>query len=279
MGENAGFENGDIIQGQNDNGTDNAGDTDSQGHPAWQEILDILPDEALRTIVKPHLERWDSGVQSRFQNLQQQYEPWKPYIENDVDPEFVNQALGIAAAIENEPAKILAAMQEAYPDIMAEFLQQAAGSQGVRDTGGQVDDEDDDPYEARFAQHEQMMEKLAETFLADVEANESKENQEALDDYLGALKDTYGHYDETFVLTQIANGVDGEDAVKAFQSMVKSYGGDVTRTQQTANGAPTVLSSNGGLPTIRTDPSKLGSADTQELVKEMLRAAANADNA
>jgi len=94
-----------------------------------------------------------------------------------------------------------------------------------------------------------------------------------------ALKDTYGHYDETFVLTQIANGVDGEDAVKAFQSMVKSYGGDVTRTQQTANGAPTVLSSNGGLPTIRTDPSKLGSADTQELVKEMLRAAANADNA
>lgn len=272
MGENQGIENGDVTQGQNDNGTSNVDDTANQGHPAWQEILDILP-ESLYPVVTPALEKWDKGVQTRFQNLQQQYEPWKPYVENDVDPQFVQQALGIASAIENEPAKILAAMQEAYPDVMAEFLKAAGASQGVVDTGSSGGTEDDDdPYEARFAQHEQMMEKLAETFLADVEANESRENQEALDEYLSALGDSYGDFDETFVLTQMANGMDGEEAVKAFQGMVKNYGGNVGPKQQT-NPAPTVMSASGGLPSNRTDPRTMGDADAQALVREILKAA------
>lgn len=273
--------NGDITQGQsvedNTTGTGNAdsqpvAEQQSEGHPAWKEILDLLPDE-FHPLVTPKLKGWDDGVQTRFQNLQSQYEPYKPFIENEVDPEYLQQAIGLAAAIEQDPQRVYNALAEAY-----------GYGQGVADTTGATgadtdeDSDPDDPVAARLAEHERMLEQMAEAFLADTNSREDAENQKALDSYMSSLHEAYdkvGGFDENYVLTQIANGVDGRKAVESFQDAVKKFSGGAAPvvTGVAGSQAPPVMGGSGGLPSNRTDPSTLSDADTGKLVAEMLKAA------
>ncbi len=264
--------NGDITQGQDDvtqidTGTSNEETTDTGGHPAWKEILDQLPDE-FHPLITPKLEAWDSGVQTRFQNLQQQYEPFKPFVEQEVDPEFIEQSLQLAAAIEQDPERVYKALAEAY-----------GYSQGVADTTEATDDDlddtdDDDPVAARLAEHERMLERMAEAFMADQDVRAEQESSDVLDEYMEALKDAYPDgFDETYVLTAMANGTDGEVAVQQFQSMITQYGGSVQQSQSSTPAAPPILGSGGGMPSQQVDPRTLSTADTERVVAEMLRAA------
>jgi hypothetical protein len=263
--------NGDVTQGQDDNGTGNVDDS-SSGHPAWQEIYDALPDEALRTVIKPYLEKWDSGVQARFQTLQSEWEPYKDFKDNEVDPDFINQAIGLAAAVEQDPEKVLGALRDAYPDVWQNFV--GASGQGVADSGSGDDDEDElEPWQVESRELRSLMEQMASVFLGDQNSREEAEGQAALEDYLEALHEVYdptGKFDEDFVLNQIANGVDGEKAIENFRNMVKTYGG--TTSQGSGSQAPPVLGSGGGSPSNQTTPS-YGDADTVSLVKQLLEAA------
>jgi hypothetical protein len=264
--------NGDTTQGQDvtedvTSGTSGEGNTDTGGHPAWKEILDQLPEE-FHPLVTPKLEAWDSGVQTRFQNLQSEYEPYKTFIEQEVDPEYLVQAAQLAAAIEQDPERVYKALQEAY-----------GYGQGVADTTEVTDPDDtddpDDPIAARLAEHERMLERMAETFMAEQDARAAQEGESVLDEYMAALHEAYPKgFDDTYVLNQIASGVDGEKAVESFYSLVESYGGKVeTTTTSTAPSAPPILGSGGGTPSERVDPRQLGNADTEKLVAELLRAA------
>jgi len=270
--------NGDVTQGQqdvtqSDAGTSNEGATTDTtgGHPAWQEILDVLPEE-FHSIVTPKLKGWDDGVQTKFQSLQQQYEPYKPFIEQDVDAEIIQQSLQLAAAIEQDPERVYKALAEAYG--------YDTKGQGAADTTVTTDDDDtdpDDPIAARLAEHERMLERMAETFMAEQDVRAEQEGAAVLDEYMAALHEAYpAGFDDQYVLTAISQGIDGEKAVEAFQGMIKAYGGKLeipTTTAPAGSTAPPVLGSGGGMPTQQTDPRKLSEADTERVVAEMLRAA------
>lgn len=279
MGENQGLENGDGTQGQTaDYNADGTSTEGGSGHPAWQEVLDLLPSE-FAPIVTPALQKWDAGVQTRFENLQSALAPWKQFQDNEIDPEFVNQALGLAAAIENEPARILAAMAEAYPDVVSAFLDEQG--QGVANTGTNTgvyaeDDDDDDPFapvNSKLAEHEQLMEQLAGAFLAEQEEREAEGLSEALGEYMDALHTAYGTFDDDFVLTQMANGADGEASVKQFQTMITNFGGSLQGPGTTAKQAPVVMGGGGGMPSNQIDPRTMSDADTRNMVAQLLKAA------
>src|SRR5690606_21922806 len=74
----------------------------SDGHPAWLELLNDLP-ESLRPLVKPKLEEWDSGVNKRFEQIQEQYSPYKQLAEQGITPDKVEQYANIARMIETNP--------------------------------------------------------------------------------------------------------------------------------------------------------------------------------
>src|SRR5678815_523547 len=86
-------------------GNDSAQGESTGGNPAWQDILNVLPD-SLHSTVKPALEKWDQGVQQRFQTVHSQYEPFKPFLDSGVDPQNINYALAILDKIENDPRSI-----------------------------------------------------------------------------------------------------------------------------------------------------------------------------
>lgn len=241
------------------------------GNPSWNEILQVLP-TSLHGQVKPALEKWDRGVQQRFEQVQSQYSPYKPFIEQKVSPEDIEVALGIARQINENP--------QGFYDTYRGWL-------GIEDQGGQGQQpESNDPefdlgdysqgqqqeqVDPRIAQIEQQQEFINNMFMERQQQEMQAQADAELDSQLNSLKETYGEYDMEYVLGLAMAGVPLEDAVKKFQ---ERYG----QNRQPDPSLPQVLSPGGGLPAEKVDPKTLDGPNTRSLVEQMLRAAAQKDN-
>src|SRR6187399_3584926 len=103
------------------NGTDNTGETGYDGgqaqgtgnNPAWNKFLEVVPQD-LHEKVTPLLQKWDSGVQDRFNKVHSEYEPWKGLKESGVDPELAQFGVNLVSALQNDPQMVFKALQEHY---------------------------------------------------------------------------------------------------------------------------------------------------------------------
>src|SRR5215510_13309568 len=78
-------------------------------NPAWNEMLGGIPSEYHSQVI-PHLQKWDKGVNDRFQQVHSQYEGYRPFIENQVSPEDINFSMGLLNAINNDPIAVQQAL-------------------------------------------------------------------------------------------------------------------------------------------------------------------------
>lgn len=250
---------------------DNSGTVEQQqeikGHPAWDEILSTVPQE-FHHLITPTLEKWDSGVQKKIQDLHSQIDPYREIIE-DIDPEVVDMALKLAEAVQADPRAVYEQLAEAYGFDSSE--------QGVTEMENTVEDLFNDGSDTAqlanaLAEQRAMLEQLQQERQAELEAiaqaQEEAELDELLDEYIDALHQEYGDFNEDFVITLMGNGLDGEEAVKEFFSIVQ----EASQAQQPSesSSAPTVLGSGGNIPSNAIDPSKLNPSQTSELVAQLL---------
>jgi len=235
------------------------------GHPAWQEILSAVPEE-LHEALTPKLKEWDAGVTRRFQEIHSQYEPLKafePFVEQGFDPDSFSQAVGLYSALNSDPEQVWRALGEAY------------GFAGEQES---ADDEDDDEYDLpphiieQLQRQERALELLAEQVQSRELTEQQQQEQALMDSYLEDLRGSYGDFDEDYVLTKMAAGVDGEVAVRQYQELVPPV-------QQQRTPAPKVFGSSGvgsgGIPTSSPEVTRLSDQDTRRLVEETLRAASS----
>jgi hypothetical protein len=213
------------------------------------------------------LEKWDRGVQDRFQKIHEEYEPYKAYEgykEAGVDPETIDYALGIMQALNEDPRKMWEAMAEYY-----KFADSQSQSQ-----------EDDDEYDAfdvdnvkdpRVDRLEQGVEVMANMLLQQQEAEKAAEFDAQLDQEINSLKQKHGEFDEGYVLTYaINNEVDLETAISAYQELERRVAQKVQ-----APPAPSVIGAGGGTVGVnRPDPAKMSPQERKELAVQMLKAAA-----
>lgn len=229
-------------------------------NPAWADLLNILPTQ-LHGVVKPQLQKWDQGVQQKFQQVHSEYEPWKGLIDAGLSPDDVQYAVSIMNVINEDPQKLY--------DTLGEYLGISNGAnseQGGADDSEGSDDEYTDP---RIQELEQGYQNLAQIALAQHQEREEAEADAELDNYLGQLKEQYGEYDEQYVLALMASGADGEQAVQQFQQLVEQ-----AKVQQNRPPAPTIMGPGGGLPSQQINPSELNGKGRRELVANMLKGAA-----
>jgi hypothetical protein len=262
---------GDTIDSGVDTGSNVGGDTGQQqgtegngsvGNPAWNEFLQVVPQE-LHGQVTPILEKWDKGVQDRFQKVHSEYEPWKGIIDTGASPDEVNWALNLLNAVNTNPELVYRALKENY-----KFDDQPA--EGSNTGQGQNEPNQDDPYAARFAEIERQNQIMAQTLLAQREAEMQAQQDAELDKELTGLRKKYGDFDEDYVLGKMFNGMTGENAVKAFVEM---------RDRLMAQGPkPLIMGGGGGIPGNNTDVRKLDDSGTKNLVAQMLQAAAQQRN-
>lgn len=243
-----------------DSGTNVGGDSGQQGangNPAWNEFLSVVPQE-LHGQVTPILEKWDKGVQDRFQKVHSEYEPWKEVLGTGATPEDVSFALNVLNTINENPETVYRALKDYH-----KFDAEPAGS----NTGqGQNESNQEDPYAARFAEIERTNQLMAQTLVAQREREIQAQQDQQLDTEFTGLRKKYGDFDEDYVLGKMLNGMDSENAVQAFVKMRDSLAAQGPK--------PLIMGAGGGVPGTNTDVRKLDDAGTKNLVVQMLQAAA-----
>lgn len=233
-------------------------DEESSGNPAWGEVLGAVPEEYHQALT-PHLQKWDQGVNQKFQDIHKEYEQWKPYKEQGLDKQTVDFALGVMSQLENDPMEIYKALHS--------YL----GEQGLLEALGQEDDDDEEdaglPDDPRFSELQEGFSTLAEAWLSQEQAKQEAEEDAKLEVELKQMTQKYGDFDEEFVLSKMVNGMDTEDAVKSYFAYV-----DKILHERNRPNPPRVIGSAGAFPGQGSiDPKKLTDRGRKDLVADMLK--------
>lgn len=256
--------------------------TEIKGHPAWQPILDALPDE-FHSVIKPELLKWDQGVQDKITKMNEQYAPYKEFLDNNVDPEVLTNGLGLLMEFQNDPAGIVQQAIEQFDlDYVSQDDHKAAIAQAADASGVDPDLGDDDALmdNPQFKAIMDVVNDLKTKFESKDQTEAERREQEELDKTLAKLAEDKGEFDKTYVLTLMANGVSGEKAVEQWQNTInqateqrlKEQG--VTLSGGQTNETPVVMNGGGdagsGLSTEPVAVGDLSEKDVNQLVVEML---------
>lgn len=243
------------------------------GNPAWNEFLSVIPSQ-LHGQVKPLLEKWDHGVQERFTQVQQQYAPWKQFIDQEINPETITALLNL---MENDPRALY------------DQLGQYHGFTGDQGQGGQPApnefnlDEIQDPEGQQFDlekipefQQMKLQQQQLQGFVESrIQQEQQQQFQKELETELAGIKEKNPNVNEQILLSiAYTNGVTPTEALKVYEEQVQS----LLQGNQRPN-APTVLSPTGGVPlTQPTKVSELNSQQRRSLVQDYLERAASQNN-
>jgi hypothetical protein len=219
-----------------------------------QELLKDAPQEHVK-LLEPYIRKFDAGVTRRFQDLSNKY---KHYDNLGWDEDTTSQMAEVYRILNEEPERMYEALREALEIEDEEQNYSSFGSQSEEEFQGL-------PIEVQqqLSQQQQVLEALAQYVLQDhTSKTEAMEDQE-YEGYLGLLKQEYGDFDEEYVNGCIANGMDGEAAVKQWQAKEQEI---IQRlSQATGNLPPALLSSAGGGAVAQQEPQNLGSIDSRDI--------------
>lgn len=269
----------DVVQGQDDavsqpSGTDESAQQDN-GNNLYSQYLENIPTD-LHPVVIESYKKWDGDVTKRLQSVHSEYEPYKPVFEQ-YEPDALQQAVQLAEALESDPEAFLKALQEAYgitPQQQGqEFVQQQ------QEPEVNYGNEPLSPEAVRLDQQEQLLRAMAERMLAEEQQREEQQRfQQEEAEYeqtMTALKTQYGEFDEVYVNSLLAQGVDPHLAVNHWKQQVETFAQQRLAPNLTA---PTVMGAGGGMPSVQRDVAELSSQETRHLVEQMLRQAAESGN-
>jgi len=248
-------------------------------NPAWSDFLGAIP-AGMHEMVKPHLRKWDEGVNQRISQVHSEYADFKPFKESGVSRETLEQAYGIWQAINENPQEVYKLLGESYGFANQPIPQEQNPQQGQVNPQQeqQINQPSGDEYELgqggqfnpEIARLQAMTENMAQIMLqqhqAQQAAQEEAQADAELDKELSDAKAKYGDF-LRFVLSYVNTGMSVDAAVNAY----KAFRNEVLSSHNRP-GAPTVISGSGPLPSQQIDPSKLNGKDTRNLVAEMVKA-------
>ena len=84
---------------------------EAKPHPAHEKLLAELP-EAWHSKVTPHLQDMDRNVQQQLEK----YSPYKQFIDDGVDPDYLNKSVQLARAIAENPVEVHGNLTKALMD-------------------------------------------------------------------------------------------------------------------------------------------------------------------
>src|SRR5437660_4079749 len=246
---------GDYIGDNSNSGVDDS----SSGNPAWNELLEVVPKE-LHSQVTTYLEKWDKGVQSRFEKVQSEYKPWQEFSSAGVEPDTARFAINLLNSLNENPQMVYKAIGDYYKFAPATAT---ATEQGQEES---IKPEAD-PYDSRFAEIERQNQIMAQVLINQTESKQAAEADSKLDTELNELRKTHGEYDEQFVLAKMQSGMSGKEAVESYFNWREA---EVRRYRP----KPLIMGGGGGIPGQGMDVTKMNDSQKKDLVVQYLQAAA-----
>lgn len=259
-----GTESEEIDSSQISGGTD---DVDND-NPAWSTLLQSIPSQ-FHDQVKPALTDWDKGVQERFQKIRSEYAPWKPFMDQGIDPEQMESAIQLANAIQSDPKRVIEGMVEFYginlnDSAISDLKQQLPGSENTEPIDPRI--------EAQFQQFKEMQDTMAQILIAKKQEEQANAEDVKLDlEYRklhGSMSQKYGYDFDENIVSGIAYG-QGVDIAKAAEMYYEHNNSFMQKMQRPA---PSVLGHGGSLPS--TKPNIRGTTDKEfkDIAVEFIRA-------
>lgn len=244
-------------------GIEPTGDSSPGHNPAWDEVLNLLP-EQFHPVVTPAFQKWDQSAQSRIEAANaelKQFEAYKPYVEHGIDAGELEQGLRLLYEINNNPQNVYQALQEAYKFGQTETptIKEPEGDDSLSNLPPEIME--------KLQNHDGVLNAVAQIVLNDAQAKQDAAADAALDKEIADLKEKHGDFDEDYILAKMQLGMSGDEAAASYKALVQRI------TPQPF--APSVLGSSGGngIPSNAIDPTKLSGKETRNLVAEMLAAA------
>ena len=256
--------------------------TDTQendGNPKWKPILDAIPDE-LHHLIKPQLAEWDKGINQKFQEIHQKYDPYKQYMENNVAPDMIEQGLYLIQELNNNPADIVKQAIDAFGlDFVEKAAMEAQAQQQTNNNDEFWQDEDGNIDITKHPQFKALAEKVNQFSEFQTKNTEKEQQEKAAEDfgnYLTQLEKDNGEFDKMYVTALISQGIDGVQAVKQYhdtvnQAAAKLAGGQQQNQQQAP---PVVMGGDGttgsGLATTPVNFSSMKNNELNDLVAQII---------
>ena len=105
------------------------------GDSLGNAFLERVPPED-RPIVEPYVKQWDAGVTRRFQALHSTYDPYREFVESQVDPTQMQNALQLYELLDTNPQQLYLLLQQ---EAQANGWGQQQGQPGSQIEGQQND--------------------------------------------------------------------------------------------------------------------------------------------
>lgn len=220
-------------------------------HPAWAQYLEGIPED-LQPLVTQAFSKWDQDMQGKLQGVNEQFDPYKPLIENEVPMDTVKQALWLAQQLEENPGAIVEQAIEAFGlDYVPKG--QVPVAKPDEDDNNMFDEselgfklEDHPQFKALKAQAEEWQRFQEQQQEAQQEAQATTELEQFLEQLHGddEVKKN-GDFDDLYVTALMAQGVDAMDAVKQYQETVRTAAQAMAGQQQQQTPPPVVMGGDG----------------------------------
>lgn len=243
--------------------------TEESLNPAWNPLLEKLP-SSLHPLATPVLRDWDKNFQNEIQKVHSQYEPYKGFVDQKVDPVQLQQAYELFNLMNTNPQLVYENMGQYYG-----FSQQEQGQTDQGNNTGQQESFDFNNPDVDITQHPKFQElmqnqqMLAQYLVSEQEQRANAAAQQQLDKEWSGITQKYPHLDELEVY-QFATGgnMTLTQAAEQLNSRREAWLAESQRP------APKVFGGNGnGTPAAQQpDPTKLNSHDRRALVAQILAA-------
>jgi hypothetical protein len=221
-----------------------------KAHPAHEKLLSELP-EAWHAKVTPHLQEWDRNVQNQLEK----YTPYKQFVEEGVDPNFIVQSMQLARAIADDPVTVHGNLTNALMDqglLKAEA--QKAASEIMEETGEMFEDADlPDNIRKELSRRDAELDLIKEQLSAQEMEKATEIELQAIQSEFNQLEESYqvSPQQERAILELMDAAVArGEDltVVQAAKKLVEITGVGFKKkgAPDLSVGAPTVIGGSGG---------------------------------
>lgn len=242
-------------------------------NPMWNPLLEKLPSQ-FHSVATPILKDWDKNYTEGMQRVHSQYAPYKPFAEQQIAPEDINNALLIYNALNANPQELVGQLVDYY-----KYELPTQGEQGQVDPQQQAEEEGI-PYDVtqhpEFQRMVQMVELMGQNTLQQNEAVLQQQAEADIAAEFDAAKQKHGEFDETWVAQQMyLHQVDIDTAVAAWNDHVNKI---VQNHRSPGSNAPVLMGGGGGLPSQQVRTGQLSDGDRRKLVAETLARNAQAQN-
>lgn len=235
---------------------------------AWADILSDIPSDFV-PVIEPKVQKFYEEQESRYNELNSKYEPYTAFEKDGVNAEDLQKALTFSSWVAQDPEAAL----KALADQLGYDFDENGDADNVDD--GDDDDDDDEDVDPRILELQAKLEQQGEVLqqFSQLELTKSQMAQEAkqqaeLDVYLSSLKEKEpDFFDEEMVLSFLANGRTGEEAIAKAKSFAEAAMNAAPST------APRVLGS-GSLPSNQRPVTELTNSEVTDLVVQMAQRAA-----